>query len=423
MTKSALVIGGGIAGMQASLDLADQGFQVYLVEKNPSIGGNMAKLDRTFPTMDCAACIITPKLVDTGRHPNIKLFTFSEVANVTGEAGNFTVKILKKPRYVDEEKCTGCGLCAQHCPIIVPSEHEMGIGMRNAIYLPFPQAVPMKYTVDEKNCIKCKMCESTCTAGAVDFDQKPMEIEINVGAIIVATGYELADSKKKEEYGYGIYDNVITALQLERLLSPSGPLGGDVIRLSDGKIPKRIGFIQCVCSRDINTNLYCSRFCCMYAIKNAMLLKDHIEGSDITIFYMDMRTFGKGYEELYTRAKTQYGIKFTKGRAAEVLEKDNKDLVIRSEDIASGEIEEVEMDLVVLATGGVPSETELSEKLDIPTWKDNFYLSKDPYLDSTSTSREGVFVAGCGEELKDIPDAVTQASAAAMKASIILARS
>lgn len=423
MSKAGLVIGGGIAGVQAALDLADQGFTVYLVEKNPSIGGRMSQLDKTFPTLDCAACIMTPKMVDAGRHKNIKLLTFSEVKRITRKEKNFLVRILKKPRYVDETKCTGCGACAQLCPIEVPNDFDEGMGVRNAIYVPFPQAVPLIYTIDKENCLECDLCKNVCGVNAVDYEQRPQEIEIEVGAIIVATGFNLFDSRKKEEYGYGVYDNVITGLALERLLSASGPTGGHVVRPSDGKIPKKVAFIQCVGSRDEKSgNTYCSRVCCMYATKEAELVKEHVPGVDVKIYYMDIRAFGKGFEEFYQRAKEEFKIDYVKGRVAEIIEDPNtKNLLIRAENIELSEPIEDEVDMVILSSGLVPAASNDLEKiLPIKIGEDGFFVTANPKVDPVTTSIEGVFIAGVAEGPKDIPDAVTQASAAAMKASIFL---
>ncbi|MEM2936659.1 MAG: CoB--CoM heterodisulfide reductase iron-sulfur subunit A family protein [Candidatus Bathyarchaeia archaeon] len=423
MAKAGLVVGGGIAGIQAALDLADQGFKVYLVEKTPSIGGRMAQLDKTFPTLDCSACIMTPKMVDAGRHPNIQLLTYSEVKEVKGSAGNFRVKILRKPRYVDETKCTGCGLCARHCPVEVSNEFDEGLGFRKAIYIPFPQSIPLVYTIDKDSCIECGLCQKVCGTGAVDPEQQPKEVDIEVGAIILTTGYDLFDAREKEEYGYGIYRNVITGLALERLLSASGPTGGQVIRPSDGKIPKKFAFIQCVGSRDEKVGrLYCSRVCCMYAIKEALLIKERVPGADVTIFYMDIRAFGKGFEEFYRRAEKEFGIKFVKGRVAEILEDAaSKNLFIRAEDVGSGELLEEEVDMVVLSTGLVPAAAdELERVFSVPFGEDGFLAVTNPNVDAIATPIEGVFVAGAAEGPKDIPDSVAQASAAAMRASIIL---
>lgn len=423
MTKAGLVIGAGIAGVQAALDLADQGFTVYVVEKNPSIGGRMAQLDKTFPTLDCAACIMTPKMVDAGRHSNIKLLTYSEIKEIRREGKIFKVNILRRPRYVDEKKCTGCGACAQLCPIEIPNNFDENMGVRNAIYVPFPQAVPLIYTIDKEHCLECELCQNVCMAGAIDYQQQPEEMEIDVGAIVVTTGFNLFDAKMKEEYGFGLYDNVITGLALERLLSASGPTGGHVVRPSDGKIPKKVAFIQCVGSRDEKSgNLYCSRVCCMYATKEAELVKEHVPGVDVTIYYMDIRAFGKGFEEFYQRAKSEFGINYVKGRVAEVLENPrNNNLFIRAENIESGELTEDEVDMVVLSTGLVPSATNDFEKiLPLKVGDDNFFVTANPKIDPVTTNIDGVFVAGVAEGPKDIPDSVSQASAAAMKASILL---
>jgi len=421
-THEVLIIGGGIAGIQAALDVADQGFKVYLVEKSSSIGGRMAQLDKTFPTMDCAACILTPKMVDVGRHPNIQLLTYSEIKKISKVRNSFKVKVLKKPRYVDETKCTGCGICTQYCPVETPNEFDERLGVRKAIYVPFPQAVPLVYTIDKENCLECGLCEKVCGAKAVDLNQKPKEVNIGVGAIIVATGYDLFDARRKEEYGYGNYDNVLTGLSLERLLSASGPTGGRVVRPSDGKIPKKIAFVQCVGSRDEKAgNLYCSRVCCMYATKEAQLIKEHNPDAEITIFYVDIRAFGKGFEEFYRRAEKEFNIKYVKGRVAEILETPAKNLIIRAENINSSELIEEEVDMVILSAGLVPAATEdIKKTLKIPVGDDGFFVTAHPKIDPVTTSLKGIFTAGVAEGPKDIPDSVAQASAAAMKASIIL---
>ncbi len=423
VAEAGLVIGAGIAGIQSALDLADQGYEVYLVEKNPSIGGRMAQLDKTFPTMDCSACILTPKMVDVGRHPNIRLLTYSELKEASRKEGSFKVKILQKPRYVDETKCTGCGICAQHCPVEVPNEFDEGLGVRKAVYVPFPQAVPLIYTIDKDHCLECGLCERVCGAGAIDLQQKPREIDVEVGAIIVATGYNLFDARKKEEYGYGVYDNVITGLMMERLLSASGPTAGHVIRTSDGKIPRKVAFVQCVGSRDEKIgNLYCSRVCCMYATKEAQLIKEHVPEVEATIFYVDIRAFGKGFEEFYRRAEKEFNVRYVKGRVAEILENSvNKNVIIRAENVDSGEPIEEEFDMVVLSAGIVPAATNDMEKiLPIPIGDDGFFVTANPKIDPVTTSLSGVFTAGVAEAPKDIPDSVAQASAAAMKASVIL---
>ena len=423
--KSALVVGGGVAGIQAALDLADMGFKVYLVEKEPTIGGVMARLDKTFPTMDCAACILTPKMVDVARHKNIELITYAEVKEVDGYIGNFRVKIEKKPRYVREDKCTGCGLCSEACPIEVPNEFDLGLGVRKAIYVPFPQAVPLVYTIDKDHCVGCGMCAAVCGPEAIDYDQEPEIIEIEVGTIIVATGFKIFDARKVEEYGYGRYANVINALEFERLINASGPTGGKLLRPSDGREPKRIAFIQCVGSRDEKFNRYCSRVCCMYAIKNARLYKEKHPEAEIYIFYMDIRAFGKGYEEFYKRAQDEYGIKFIRGKPAEIKEDpETKNLIVRVENTFLGKTIELEFDLVVLSVGLEPSEDsdKIAKLFKLSRSADGFFLEAHPKLKPVDTHTEGVFLAGCCQGPKDIPDSVAQGSAAAARAAIPMSK-
>jgi len=421
-TKTGLVIGAGIAGMQAALDLADQGFTVYVVEKNPSIGGRMAQLDKTFPTFDCAARIMTPKMIDVGRHANIELLTYSEVKEVHREEKHFRVKILKKPRYVDEKKCTGCGVCAQLCPVEIPNDFDERMGFRSAIYIQFPYAVPLIYTIDKEHCLQCELCQNLCTVGAINLKQQPEEIEIEVGAIIIATGFDLFDARKKEEYGFGIYDNVITGLSLERLLNVSGPTGGRVVRSSDGKIPKKVAFIQCV-GRDVGSgNLYCSRVCCMYAAKEAELLKKQIWGVGVTIYQQDFHAYPEEFEEFYQRAKSEFGVRCVRAKVSQVRENpENNNLLIQAVNIESGEVKEEEFDLVVLSTGIIPAATCDFEKiLPLERRDDGFFAAYNPKLDTVTTGIEGVFIAGVAEGPKAISDSVSQAKAAAMKASIFL---
>ena len=420
MIPNALVIGGGIAGIQASLDIADAGFKVYLVEETPSIGGHMSQLDKTFPTLDCSACILTPKMVDVGAHPNIELLTYAEVVEVDGYVGKFQVRIKKKPRYVNEDKCTGCGACVNVCPSIVPDEFNMGFGTRKAIYFKFPQAVPMVATRDADRCIECKLCERACQVEAIDFDQKEEFLDVEVGAIVVATGYELFDAHRMPEYGYGVYDNVITGIEFERFCSPSGPTGGHV-ELPGGVVPKKVVLIQCVGSRDKNHSPYCSRFCCMYTAKHAHLIREKIPDSEVTICYMDVRAFGKGYEEFYERVQGE-GVLYVRGNPSELFQRDGM-LIVRGEDTLTGEAYEKEADLVILATGMRPraDSKAVAELLGIEVDENGFFVEADPQH-SIDTPREGVFLAGCCQSPKDIPDTVGQASGAAAKATILLSK-
>jgi len=420
-----LVIGGGIAGIQASLDLANRGLKVYLVEKTPSIGGRMAQLDKTFPTMDCSICILAPKMIECLRHPNITLLTYSEIESVSGSVGNFTVKVLKKPRFIDEKKCTGCGECAQYCPIEVTNEFDMNLGVRKAIYIPFLQAVPLKYTINEENCIKCGLCQRVCKAGAVDFDQKPETINLNVGAIIVATGFELFDAGSISEYGYGRYRDVLISLEFERLLSASGPTGGHLLRLSDGRIPRRIVFIQCVGSRSQRGELpYCSSVCCTYATKEAILIREHEPECEVYICYMDLKVFGKGFQDFVNRAKEEWGVEYIKGRPSSI-EEDSKagHLLIRYEDILKGEIKEIAADMVVLCPALIPNQVnqELAKLLNVELEEYSFFKPKDTLFAPVDTSVPGVFICGYCQGPKDIPESVAQASGAAARAAEVIA--
>ncbi len=424
----ALVVGGGISGIQAALEIAEKGFQVYLVERSPSIGGHMAQLDKTFPTMDCSACILTPKMVDVARHPNIELFSYSEIVSVDGYIGNFKVKIKKKPRFVNEEKCVGCGACAEACRLHnrIKNEFDMSLAKRSAIYVPFPQAVPLKYTIDPDNCITLKtgkcgdhaLCVEACgEREAIDFDQKEKIVEVEVGTIVVATGFDLFDPKEKPEYGYGEFDNVFTGLEFERLVSASGPTGGHIE--INGKEPKKVVFIQCVGSRDKKTNEYCSRVCCMYTAKQAHMVKDKIPDAELIVYNTDVRAFGKGFEEFYNRVQGE-GVIYRRRRLDDPIEVKKKgDKVVVK---AKGH-PDVNADLVVLATGIVPRKDskELTRILNINQSADGFFLEAHPKLRPVDTFTDGIFLAGCCQSPKDIPDAVAQASGAAVRASEPLA--
>ena len=423
--KKCLVIGGGVAGIQSALDLADMGFKTYMVERNPTIGGRMGQLDKTFPTLDCSMCILAPKMVDTSKHENIELITYAEVKEVDGYIGNFTVKVEKKPRYVKEEDCTGCGQCQEVCPIEIPNYYDEGVGMVRAAYIPFPQAVPLCATIDKNYCIDCGLCETVCGPEAIDRNMEPEEIELHVGTIIAATGYDPYDPTEKYEYGYGRYTNVITAMEIERMINASGPTGGHVQKPSDGKEPKRVAFIHCVGSRDEQIGKsYCSRVCCMYSMKNAQLCIDHEPDTEVTCYYMDIRSFGKGYEEFYKTSQEKYGIEFIRGRPAQIFENDDLTLTIRAEDTLLGKVTEYTYDLVVLSVGleHAAGSDELRQTLGVSKSADGFYMEAHPKLRPVDTLTDGVYIAGVAQGPKDIPDAVAQGSAAASRASIPMAK-
>ena len=422
VSGTALVIGGGITGMQAALDIANAGFKVVLVEKTPSLGGRMLQFSQVFPTLDCPQCIGTPKMAEVGSHPNIRLMAYAEVVDVTGSAGRFRVKIKKKSRFVDTEKCTACGECVRVCPVSLPNEWDLGLSQRKAVYIPFAQAVPTTYTIDksEGGCIDCGECETVCDAGAINHEAQDEYEEIEAGAIVVATGYEVFDARLKPEYGYGIYPNVITGLELERLDEAGGPTKGKIE--TNGQEPKNVVFIQCVGSRDKSVGVeYCSRVCCMYTAKQALYIKSKIPGAKVTACYLDMRAFGKGYEEFYERVQSE-GVIYRRGVVSEVYKRGGK-LVVRGEDTLLGEVYEEAADLVVLAVGLRPGKgtVELSRMLNIPVGADGFFLEAHPKLGPVETTTDGIYLAGCCQGPKDITDSVVQGSAAAALACIKLA--
>ena len=422
--RKAMVIGGGVAGIQTALDLADTGFKVYLVEKEPSIGGRMAQIDKTFPTMDCSICILAPKMSDAGRHPNIELLTNSEVVDVQGHIGEFKVKVLKKPRYILKELCNGCGECANICPIELPNEFDETLAPRKAIYVPFPQAVPLTYLIDIDHCLKCYKCTEACMPGAIDFAQRPEEVELEVGTIIVATGADVYDPASLTEYGYLKFPNVITSLEFERIINAGGPSRGRLLRLSDMKIPSSVAFVQCVGSRSEKGRPYCSNVCCMNTIKDSLLIKEHWPETKIYVFYLDIRSFGKGFEDLYKRAKKS-GVIFIRGLPSEIVEnKKNHNLRLRGENTLCSELYDIEVGMAILSVGIEPRrDNEVVQRLfNLSRTSDGFFMEAHPKLRPVDTPTGGVFLAGCTESPKDIKDSVTQASAAAARAGILMAK-
>ena len=428
MEGSVLVIGGGIAGIQASLDLTEIGFKVYLVEKTPSIGGRMAQLDKTFPTLDCSLCILAPKMVEVFRNPNIELMTYHEVKDITGDSGNFKVTVLKKPRFVDETKCKGCGDCTTRCPKIeAPNIFDMDLGKRKSIYIPFPQAVPPIYLIDPDMCLKltkdvCGVCEKVCEAKAIDFTQKPEEIQIKVGAIVVATGFDMARDSLSSRWGIN-YDNVVTALEYERILSASGPFGGQVLRPSDKNEPEIVAFIQCAGSRDLHERIpYCSSVCCMYTSKEAIITKEHSDHSQCYVFRHDIRAYGKNFYEFTQRAQSEYGVNYFHTKISKIKEDpETNDLIIHYEDLQSGLLNDFRANLVVLATPLIPSSgtEELAKILDIELDDYNFFKEKSHFTKSIS-SKKGIFLAGFCQGPMDIPETVADASGVASQVAVLL---
>jgi len=422
-----LVVGAGISGIQSALDVSRSGHMVHLVEKSPSIGGHMAQFDKTFPTLDCAACISTPKMVAVAQEPNINLMTYTEVTKVEGFVGNYEVTLRRKPRYVDSKKCTGCGLCMEKCPTKVLSEFEEGLKMRKAIHRNSPQSVPNWPVIDAASCRvltgkKCGVCAKVCPSGAIDYEQQEQTQTLKVGTIILATGYDAMDPTPLNQYGFGRFDEVYTALQFERLNNATGPTGGKILK-KDGTPPRRVGIIHCVGSRDKRYHEYCSRVCCMYALKYDHLIKDKVgHDTEIFNFYIDMRCFGKGYEEFYRRVQEE-GITFVRGRPAEVVE-ENGQLVIVSEDTLLGRVLRVPVDMVVLcaAMQARADAPEVARVFGISQGQDGFFLEEHPKLGPVSTATDGVFLGGSCQGPKDIPDAVSHAAGAAAQALALAAR-
>ena len=418
-SREMLIVGGGIAGITAALELGYLGFKVHIVERKPSIGGNMAKLTKVFPTLDCAQCILTPKMAEVGRNPNVNLLTYAEVQGFSGRPGNFNVEVFMKPRGVDVEKCRSCGVCAKVCPVTAADEFNEGLSQRKAAYIEFPQAVPSAYVIDFDACTKCGKCEQLCPSKAINLEDKGKTVDLNVGAILMATGYELYDARKLENYGYGVYKDVITMLDLERLTSASGPTSGYMKR-ADGSDVRKMAIVLCAGSRDKNHIPYCSRICCMYALKQAFVLKKML-GIDVHIYYTDIRATGKGYEELYWRDQEE-GVVFVRGKVAEVWKNKNGKLVVLAEDTLTSDVSEQEFDLVALATPMVAPAglKELAEKMRLSLGEDGFIQEKHPKLDPVDSLITGVFACGCALSPKDVRDTVSDALGAAAKASLFL---
>jgi heterodisulfide reductase subunit A2 len=418
-TADVVIIGAGVTGIQAALDIADHGIPVHLVEQGPSIGGHMSQLDKTFPTNDCSMCILSPKMVDVYRHPHIHVHTCTEIERVDGSKGHFRVTLKKNPRYVVEDLCNGCGDCVEICPVEVYNEFDAGMGVRKAIYKPHPQAVPDIVIRDPDHCIECGLCYDACLPGAVKREDFPVITEIPAGSIIIATGYQVFDPGKKGQLKYLEFPDVITSLELERMINASGPTGGMLKRLTNGQEPREIVFVQCVGSRDIQLDRpWCSCICCMASIKNAILIKEKHPDIVVTICYMDVRAYGKGYEEYRERAE-RTGVRFLHGMPGEIGGLPDS-MIIVVEDSETGKVEELHPDLVVLAVGLGPSQKadELAEKLGIPLDKTGFFKPLDEKIRIVETIRPGIYIAGAAVAPKDIPDCVAIAGAAAMKAFI-----
>ena len=427
VNPNTLVVGAGIAGIEAALKIANGGHKVYLVERDPSVGGHMIQLDTTFPTLDCSECIMTPKMTEVGHHPNIELLAYSEVDSISGSVGNFKVKVRKKARYVDEVKCIGCGVCEQKCPWKVPSEFEEGMDERKAIYIPFAQAIPNVATIDKDHCVyiqsggkKCGACIKVCEAGAIDFDQTDQIIDLELGAIILATGYDLLDPAEIPQYGYGKFDNVITGLEFERMTCASGPTLGK-IQLKDGRTPESAAIIHCVGSRDKNYREHCSRICCMYALKHAHHLRDKIN-ADVYEMYIDMRCTGDAYEEFYKRVSEE-GVTFIRGKVAQVTdqvisEEEDGKLIVIAEDTLLGRVLRVPVDMVILCPAMIPraDAADIARIFSISQKSTGFFLERHPKLEPQATAMDGVFIAGCCQSPKDIPDSVAHGRAAAASA-------
>jgi heterodisulfide reductase subunit A2 len=417
-----LVVGGGIAGQESGLNLANSGFKVLMVEKDLSIGGKMIHLSKVFPTLDCSACITTPKVSETARHPNLTLYTNSEVSDIEKlSEHNFRFKLTKKPRYVNEDLCTGCQECEYKCPVVVKDEYQYDLVGRKAIYVPFSIANPRVANIDIENCMLCGACEKVCSANAIDFTQKPIVEEVYTKSVIIASGFNLFDPLKIERYGFDKNKNVVTSMQMEKQLVPTRPFN-TILRPKDGKMPDNIAYVLCAGSRDESVgNPICSQICCMYSIKQAQLLLGALPMADVTIYYLHIRAFGKGFEEFYQQAKSM-GVEFVKGKIAKINEKDNGNLSLRYEDFEDGKVKEADHDMVVLSVGILPNQLQenmfTNEKVELDTF--SFIKQIDELSNPASTSVKGVFVAGAAAGPMDIPDSISSAGAAASQTASYL---
>jgi heterodisulfide reductase subunit A len=412
-----VVIGAGVAGIQAALDLANHGITVHLIEREPSIGGHMAMLDKTFPTNDCSMCILSPKMVEVARHEKIRIHTCAEVTSITGDVGNFLVTVKQHPRYVDESLCNGCGDCIQVCPVEVYNRFDAGIGVRKAIYKPQPQPVPDIVIKDADHCIECGLCYDACGLSAIRQKDEETTLAIPAASVIVATGYTVFDACNKAQFGHLALPDVITSIELERMINASGPTGGKIRRISDGEVPKSVVFIQCVGSRDVAAGRpYCSCVCCMQAVKNAILIREKYPETEVSICYMDMRAYGKGYEEYVERAKS-LGVRFLRGMPSDVLA-DAGGMVLQVEDTETSEVKVLHPELVVLSVGMSPARDSaaIADRLGIPSEESGFFKTASDAVDTIATIRPGIYVAGTATAPRDIPDTVTQGGSAAMRA-------
>lgn len=423
MNSNVLVIGGGVAGIQASLDLAEKGIKVFLIEKSPSIGGRMAQLDKTFPTNDCSICILAPKMIDCFNHPNINVYSYSQVTKLKRIGNSFQAYITTQPRYIDEEKCTGCGDCIAACPYGASDIFNVGLGSARSMHLYFPQAVPRVAIIDRESCTRCGNCVKVCNAEAINLNQKPRECILDIQAVIVATGLDLFDPSSIPEYGYGLFPNIITSIQYERLINASGPTGGHLIRISDKRPVKKLAFIQCVGSRDVKNRPYCSAICCMFSTKSATLAREHDPDIENIIFYTELQASGKRFAEYIERGKTEYGIQYIQAKPGEIKEDADNNPVLWYYDRTDSEVKYITVDMVVLAVALQPSHgaRELAGILGIDTDENGFFSCKDMLTAPSDTKVPGIFICGYGKRPMDITNSVIDASGASARAAEYIA--